>query len=76
MLSKFLASTGLRSAVDWSMFAESRGSLAIDNVLYRAPAGGSATGTARLYFEDEVRLLDGKSAFPSDHVGVEAEIEW
>jgi endonuclease/exonuclease/phosphatase family metal-dependent hydrolase len=29
-----------------------------------------------LHFEDRVTLADGTSAFPSDHVGVEAEIEW
>lgn len=76
MLSKFIESTGLRSAVDWSLFPESRGNLAIDNVLYRPPAGGTASGTARLHFENRVTLADGTSAFPSDHVGVEATIEW
>jgi endonuclease/exonuclease/phosphatase family metal-dependent hydrolase len=31
---------------------------------------------ARLHFEDQVTLANGTSAFPSDHVGVEATIDW
>ena len=76
IFSKFLASAGLLSAVDWSLFPDSRGSLAIDNILYRSPARRAAMATTRLRFEESIRLADGRSTFPSDHVGVEAEIEW
>jgi endonuclease/exonuclease/phosphatase family metal-dependent hydrolase len=74
---EFMAACGLRNAVDWSAFpAGNRGSPGIDNILYRAPLGRQITATATLCLEEKVRLDDGRSAYPSDHVGVEAELEW
>ncbi|MFC4072507.1 hypothetical protein, partial [Actinoplanes subglobosus] len=45
---------------------------ALDHVLVRAvPVAG-----ARLVFQEEVRLGDGRPAFLSDHYGVEADLTW
>jgi endonuclease/exonuclease/phosphatase family metal-dependent hydrolase len=74
---EFLAAAGLASAVDWSAFpAGNRGFQAIDNILYRPPDGRRVAAAATLCFQEQIQLADGRSAYPSDHVGVEAELEW
>jgi endonuclease/exonuclease/phosphatase family metal-dependent hydrolase len=51
-----------------------RPGLAIDHILYRQPPGQRLRVTARLRFEEQVRLASGRLAFPSDHIAVEANI--
>ncbi len=72
-----MADCGLKPAFDWSGFeAGDRGALAIDNVLYRAPRGGSARARADAIFRDLVQLANGRSVYPSDHLAVLAELKW
>ncbi|WP_433793988.1 endonuclease/exonuclease/phosphatase family protein [Actinoplanes sp. CA-252034] len=78
LLNGFLAAAGLRDvlagdtrptyrpAPDWPS------PTALDHVLVRAvPRAG-----ARLAFQEEVRLDDGRPAYLSDHYAVEAELTW
>ncbi|MEU8661244.1 endonuclease/exonuclease/phosphatase family protein [Actinoplanes philippinensis] len=78
LLTGFLARTGLRDvlagdprptyrpAPDWPS------PTALDHVLVRAVPQAEA----RLTFQEEVRLDDGRPAYLSDHYGVEAELTW
>ncbi len=74
---EFMERCGLVSTLDWSTVPPGgHGFREIDNVLYRAPAGGEMTGSAALCFQDTVTLAGGRVVHPSDHVGVVAELEW
>lgn len=73
----FMAECGAVSAVDWSAFPPGvRGFGAIDNILYRPPPGRVIRGSARLCFEEPIELGDGRRDFASDHLGLEAILEW
>jgi endonuclease/exonuclease/phosphatase family metal-dependent hydrolase len=68
---------GLQSAMEWSsVAASSRNARGIDNILFRPPAGRPMIGRAALCFQDQVRLPDGRSVYPSDHMGLVAELNW
>ena len=73
---EFLADSGLRAIYDWTAQPASRGHQAIDNVLYRPPLGARVEAQARVVLEDPIELSDGRLGFASDHVGVEAELNW
>jgi len=74
---EFMSDCGLCSAVDWSVFPPGgHGFREIDNVLYRPPLGRPVSDSARLCFEEEIELGRGRKVFPSDHIGVEAALEW
>jgi len=73
----FTAQSGLVSAVDWSAFPESgHGFNEIDNILFRAARGRRVSGTAELCFDRQIMLEEGRMAFPSDHAGLVATLEW
>jgi endonuclease/exonuclease/phosphatase family metal-dependent hydrolase len=80
----FLAATG---AVD--LLAESdrptyrqafllpdRYAQAIDFIFLRAPSAPPVAATARLVFEDQTPLVNGRLDYLSDHYGVEADLRW
>jgi len=74
---EFMDGCRLQSAMDWSAAAaDARGFAGIDNILFRPPAGRLMRGHATLCFEDRVQLADGRAVFPSDHLGVVAELDW
>ncbi len=73
----FMSDCGLFSAVDWSVFpGGGYGIREFDNVLCRPPLGRRMSGSARLCFDGQIELAGGRKVFPSDHVGVEAVLEW
>jgi hypothetical protein len=73
----FMNRCGLQSAMDWSAVPGSSRDLGgIDNILFRPPGGRPMAGRATLCFEDQVRLPDGRTVYPSDHVGLVAEFDW
>jgi endonuclease/exonuclease/phosphatase family metal-dependent hydrolase len=73
----FMAACGLSSAVDWSALPPGgRGLIEIDNILFRPPLGRAMAGTTEFCFEEQIELDGGHKAFPSDHVGLEAVLEW
>ena len=77
LFQEFLAGCGLRPAFNWDGYLPGqRGWPAIDNVLYRAPHGHPVRARARTCFGELVELEDGRRAYPSDHLGVLAELEW
>jgi endonuclease/exonuclease/phosphatase family metal-dependent hydrolase len=47
---------------------------ALDHVLVRSTADRTVTAQARLVFQDEVPLADGRTAYLSDHYGIEADL--
>lgn len=74
---EFLAACGAREAVDWAAFPPGgRGVGELDNILYRPPPGHRVATRARLCFEDPIELGGGRRDFPSDHLGLEAVLEW
>ena len=74
---QFMDRCGLRTAMEWSaVLASNRGLRGIDNILFRPPAGRLMVGRAALCFQDQVRLPDGRAVYPSDHLGLVAELEW
>lgn len=60
----------------WRAPGEREGSIVIDHVLYREPAGGRVSASARIVMGEMVRLADGSAAFPSDHLGIEATFDF
>jgi endonuclease/exonuclease/phosphatase family metal-dependent hydrolase len=83
MLEELMARCGLRDAfAAWSgpppptirQPAPGGPALAIDHILYRHPTGRGLHVTARLRFVEPVQLSNGRTAHPSDHLAVEAEI--
>ena len=83
MFEEFTTKCDLRDAYAWAASTRpptlrqsrsDRPGLVIDHVLYRQPTGQPLRVTARLRFEEPVRLASGRVAFPSDHIAVEADI--
>ena len=77
----FLSSTGLRDVFDARREPTGRAELAhkqpaqaIDHVLVRLPRERQLHTSARLVFQEELRLVTGKSGHLSDHFGIEAHI--
>jgi endonuclease/exonuclease/phosphatase family metal-dependent hydrolase len=80
---EFLAATGLHDPLAgdarptyrpaWPIPA--RYALPFDLLLVRPPVGGAAAATARLVFQQKIRLVDGRNDYLSDHFGVEAVVE-
>jgi endonuclease/exonuclease/phosphatase family metal-dependent hydrolase len=74
---EFMDRCGLQSAMEWSLVdASSRDLRGIDNILFRPAAGRPMMGRAALCFQDQVQLQDGRSVYPSDHMGLVAELDW
>ncbi|MEV0902228.1 endonuclease/exonuclease/phosphatase family protein [Actinoplanes sp. NPDC049802] len=76
VLRDFLAETGLRDVLAGDTRPTYRPTPgwpsppAFDHVLVRPPMDGAA----RLVFQDQIALPDGRSAYLSDHYGVEADL--
>lgn len=77
----FLSSTGLRDVFDGRREPTGRAELghkkppqAIDHVLVRGPQEWRLHASARLVFQEQLRLVTGKSGHLSDHFGIEADI--
>ena len=74
---EFMAACSLTPASDWSQPPTGeRRTLAIDNVLYRAPAGVAVRAHAEICMSELVQIEDGRSVYPSDHVAVVGELQW
>lgn len=77
----FLRAAGMRDVFDGPREPTGRAELghkeppqAIDHVLVRVPREWQLHTSARLVFQEELRLVTGKSGHLSDHFGIEAHI--
>jgi endonuclease/exonuclease/phosphatase family metal-dependent hydrolase len=80
MLEEFASQARLRSVFEaipppstYRQPGSDRPDLAIDHILYHAPAGLVSNVSAGIRFDAPVAFPDGRTGFASDHVAVEAE---